>query len=156
MSTAEGDVEVAEGSAAPAPVEVTTTMSVDDALQEVLKKALIHDGLARGLRESVKTLDKRQAHFCVMAESTDEDSVKSLIEALCNEHNIPLIMVPDGKELGRMVGLCKIDREGQPRKIVQLLQLLLPFGRNASTRGRTDASTDGIRLVYRASLYFLS
>jgi hypothetical protein len=40
--------------------------------------------------------------------------------------------------------------------LLQLLQLLLPFGRNASTRGRTDASTDGIRLVYRASLYFLS
>jgi len=40
--------------------------------------------------------------------------------------------------------------------LLQLLQLLLPFGRNASTRGRTDASTDGKRLVYRASLYFLS
>lgn len=41
-------------------VEATTTgqMSVEDALQEVLRRALIHDGLARGLKEAVKALDR--------------------------------------------------------------------------------------------------
>ena len=38
-------------------------MDVNTALQEVLKTALIHDGLARGIREP-KALDKRQAHLC--------------------------------------------------------------------------------------------
>lgn len=33
-------------------------MSIKDALKEVLKTALIHDGLAKGLREGVKALDK--------------------------------------------------------------------------------------------------
>eukprot|EP00160_Parvularia_atlantis_P004337 Unigene1366_Nuclearia_a/m.4338 Unigene1366_Nuclearia_a/g.4338 ORF Unigene1366_Nuclearia_a/g.4338 Unigene1366_Nuclearia_a/m.4338 type:complete len:149 (-) Unigene1366_Nuclearia_a:53-499(-) len=117
----EGDVVDAGSAAGAAPAAEGTaaTMTVDEALRDVLKKALIHDGLVRGVRESVKALDRRQAHLCVMAESTDEQSVKNLVEALCNEHNIHLIKVPDGKELGKMVGLCKIDREGEARKIVR-------------------------------------
>jgi small subunit ribosomal protein S12e len=30
-----------------------------------------------------------------------------LVVALCSEHKIPLIKVPDGKQLGEWAGLCK-------------------------------------------------
>ncbi|KAI9007138.1 40S ribosomal protein S12 [Gaertneriomyces semiglobifer] len=93
-------------------------MSVVEALQEVLKKALVHDGLARGLREAAKALDRRQAHLCVLAENCDEKEYVRLVEALCAEHNINLIKVPDSKQLGEWAGLCKIDREGNARKVV--------------------------------------
>lgn len=33
-------------------------MTVEEALQEVLRRALVHDGLARGLREAAKALDR--------------------------------------------------------------------------------------------------
>ena len=33
-------------------------MTIKDALKEVLSNALCHDGVARGLREAVKALDK--------------------------------------------------------------------------------------------------
>lgn len=106
------EVEVAADSAKKG------SMSVEDALKEVLKKSLIHDGLARGLKECAKALDRRQAHLCVLCESCDEEAYVKLIEALCAEHKINLIKVGDSKKLGEMAGLCVLDREGNPRKIV--------------------------------------
>ena len=60
------EVEVAE------TTEKSGPMSVEDALQEVIKTALVHDGLARGLRECAKALDKREAHLCVLVETVTE------------------------------------------------------------------------------------
>ena len=82
-------------------------MSVLEALKGVLKLALIHDGLARGLREASKALDRRQAHMCVLNEACEEEAYKKLVVALCSEHKIPLIKVPDGKQLGEWAGLCE-------------------------------------------------
>ncbi|CAO3595403.1 50S ribosomal protein L30e-like protein [Absidia repens] len=93
-------------------------MSVEEALQEVLRRALVHDGLARGLKEAVKALDRRQAHLAVLCESCTEGEYIKLVEALCAEHNISLIKVSDAKKLGEWAGLCKIDREGNARKVV--------------------------------------
>lgn len=117
----EGDVHVA----ADAPAG---QMSVEEALQLVLKKSLVNDGLARGLRETVKALDRfvlirisysrREAHLCVLVESCTEKEYIRLVEALCAEHSINLIKVQDAKKLGEWVGLCKIDREGNARKVV--------------------------------------
>lgn len=84
------------------------SMSVLDALKGVLKIALIHDGLARGLREASKALDRRQAHMCVLNEACEEEAYKKLVVALCGEHKIPLIKVPDGKQLGEWAGLCTL------------------------------------------------
>ncbi|MCJ1384646.1 40S ribosomal protein S12 [Xylographa soralifera] len=93
-------------------------MSMLEALKGVLKLALIHDGLARGLREASKALDRRQAHMCVLNEACEEEAYKKLVVALCSEHKIPLIKVPDGKQLGEWAGLCVLDREGNARKVV--------------------------------------
>mmetsp|Transcript_96387 Transcript_96387/g.133675 ORF Transcript_96387/g.133675 Transcript_96387/m.133675 type:complete len:145 (-) Transcript_96387:55-489(-) len=112
------DEEVA---APEAPVEAPASsgpMDVNSALKEVLKKALCHDGVARGLRECAKALDRRQAHLCVLATNCDEPAYVRLVEALCQEHQINLMKVVDNKTLGEWVGLCKLDAEGHPRKVV--------------------------------------
>ncbi|XP_068927899.1 small ribosomal subunit protein eS12-like [Petaurus breviceps papuanus] len=93
-------------------------MDVNTTLQEVLKTALIHASLAHGIHEAAKALDKCQAHLCVLASNCDEPMYVKLVEALCALHQISLIKVDDNKKLGEWVGLCKIDREGKPRKVV--------------------------------------
>ena len=88
------------------------------ALKSVLKKALANDGLARGLHECAKALDKRQAFLCVLASGCSEPAYIKLVEALCAEHDINLIRVQDPKQLGEWVGLCKLDKAGVARKVV--------------------------------------
>merc|ERR1719164_54875 len=95
-----------------------TPMDVETALKIVLKNALIHDGLARGLHECAKALDKGQAQLCVLASSCNEPAYTKLVEALCAEHGINLMKVSDNKQLGEWAGLCKIDKEGAARKVV--------------------------------------
>merc|ERR1712117_431437 len=93
-------------------------MDINTALKEVLKQALISEGLSRGLRESAASLDRRQALLCVLANNCDDPMYKKLVEALCAEHSINLMKVDDNKKLGEWAGLCKIDREGKARKVV--------------------------------------
>merc|ERR1711894_124847 len=112
------DVEIDDAPApAPAPA-LAGPMDITDAIKEILKLAICHDGLARGLREAVKALDKRQALLCILANNCDEQMYVKLIEALCAEHGINLIKVDDNKKLGEWAGLCKIDNEGNARKVV--------------------------------------
>lgn len=111
MSAAGDVIEVAATEAAGA-------ITVEQALREVLRRSLNHDGLVRGLRETVKALDRRAAHLCVLAESCEEKEYIRLIEALCAEHQVQLIKVADAKQLGEWVGLCKIDKNGDAQKVV--------------------------------------
>jgi len=113
MSDIEGDDDV------PSAVVPAGPMDINTAIQEVLKQALITDGLARGVREASKALDKRQALLCILAENCDEPMYKKLITALCMEHGIPLIKVDSNMKLGEWSGLCKIDQEGKARKVVK-------------------------------------
>jgi small subunit ribosomal protein S12e len=91
-------------------------MSVLEALKEVLKKALIHDGLLKGLHECAKALDQRAARLCCLSKSCDNAEYTKLIRALCAEGEVHLIMVDDGKDLGAWCGMAKLNAEGENNK----------------------------------------
>uniref|UniRef100_A0A2K5NIG0 40S ribosomal protein S12 n=1 Tax=Cercocebus atys TaxID=9531 RepID=A0A2K5NIG0_CERAT len=82
-------------------------MDINTALQEVLKTALIHEGLALGIREAAKG----QAHLCVLASNCNELMYVKLVEALCAEHQINLIKIDDNKKLEEW-------EEGKPHTVV--------------------------------------
>ena len=118
---AEIAAEIVDGTEAPveaAPEPVAEPLDPQTALKAVLRTSLFHDGLARGLHESVKALDRREAHLCVLSSECNEPAYMKLITALCSEHSIPLIKVEAGKVLGEWVGLCKFNAEGKPVKVV--------------------------------------
>jgi small subunit ribosomal protein S12e len=120
MSTTEGDA-AKPAETTPTTDDKPTEEKANDpleALRKVLKTSLIHDGLVRGLRQSVKALDKKQGHLCVLAANCAEPNYVALVRALCDEHEVKLIRVPEAKQLGEWVGLCKVDEEGHARKVV--------------------------------------
>ena len=60
---------------------------------------------------------RHHAQLCVLAEDCNQPDYKKLIEALCAEKNVSLLSVPEAKQLGQWAGLCKIDAEGEARKV---------------------------------------
>ncbi|KAE9584514.1 putative ribosomal protein S12e [Lupinus albus] len=106
-----------EPAAAPASVIPGEPMDILTALQLVLRKSLAYGGLARGLHEAAKVIEKHAAQLCVLAEDCDQPDYVKLVKALCAEHNVSLLTVPSAKTLGEWAGLCKIDSEGKARKV---------------------------------------
>lgn len=80
---------------APAAVEApvveaaapTEPLTINDAVQQVLKKALAHDGLSRGLHEAARAIEKGQGQLCVLA---GELSLSSYIQRGCTGLDRPL------------------------------------------------------------------
>ena len=70
------------------------------AVKRVLKNALVADGVIRGLHEAAKHIDAGKAQVVMLAESCNEPAYKKLVQGLCLEKNVPLIDVPDNKQLG--------------------------------------------------------
>ena len=93
-------------------------MDILTGLQLVLKKALTHDGIARGLHEAANAIEKHAVELCVLAEDCNQPDYTKLVQALCSEHNVNLISVPSARKLGEWAGLCKIDSAGNARKVV--------------------------------------
>ena len=111
--------EVMDAAPTEEPEVEVEEMGVLDALKEVLKKALVHDGLRRGLHEGVKALDRHSAKLCCLAKDCDNPEYTKLVRALCDEGGVNLVMVDTGKILGEWCGLCKIDENGEATKVVR-------------------------------------
>lgn len=96
--------EVAVTVETPAPL-LGEAMDIMTALQLVLRKSLAHGGLARGLHEGAKVIEKHAAQLCVLAEDCDQPDYVKLVKALCADHNVNLMTVPNAKSLGEWAGV---------------------------------------------------
>lgn len=55
-----------------------------------------------------RAIEKGQAQLCILAEDCNQPDYKKLIEALCAEHNVNLIAVPENKQLGQWCGVSTL------------------------------------------------
>ncbi|KAJ6428282.1 hypothetical protein OIU84_023662 [Salix udensis] len=68
--------------------------------------------------QGAKVIEKHAAQLCVLAEDCNQPDYIKLVKALCADHGVGLLTVPSAKTLGEWAGLCKIDSEGNARKVV--------------------------------------
>jgi ribosomal protein L7Ae-like RNA K-turn-binding protein len=66
-------------------------MDFAEALPVVVKEAINGRAIAKGLNEACRALDQRHAVLCLLAENCNDANYKSLITALCSEHQISLV-----------------------------------------------------------------
>eukprot|EP01084_Bolivina_argentea_P048123 88686_1 len=103
-----------------APVEIVEDVepeSVEDALRIVIRKSLEVNGLIRGLSEVARSLDRRSAHLCILADDCEDASYKKLVNALCKQNNIDIVTVKERAKLAEWAGLTKVDAEGNIKKV---------------------------------------
>lgn len=120
MDTAMGDVAVEQGAqevAAPVIMEEAVN-SIEEATERVLKEAMAVNGLRIGCNQVVKAIESQEAHVVFLASNVEEKKIAQAITLLAAERKVAVVEVPDSKELGKWAGLCKLDSEGQARKIV--------------------------------------
>ncbi|KAI4839011.1 40S ribosomal protein S12 [Plasmodium brasilianum] len=117
-------------------VEEKAVFDNTTAIQKVIKNALVHDGLKIGIREVIKAIESKEAKVCFLSNVCSEPAYKKLVTALCAEKNIPLFMVDnDSKDLGQWVGLFKLDKEGNARKIIGASSVaIIDFGEESAER----------------------
>mmetsp|Transcript_14871 Transcript_14871/g.16100 ORF Transcript_14871/g.16100 Transcript_14871/m.16100 type:complete len:138 (-) Transcript_14871:149-562(-) len=108
-------------------------LDINSALKVVLKKALVFDGLRRGLHESVKALDRGTARLCILSKDCDNGEYVKLVQALCNESGVHLIMADHGTDIGEWVGLAKLNADGTVKKAVRCsVAVVTDFGEETS------------------------
>ena len=76
-----------------------------------------------------KALDRGAARLCILAKDCDNDEYTRLVQALCSENNVPLIMADEGKVLGEWVGLASYSDDATVRKSVRCsVAVITDFG----------------------------
>ncbi|HDD42404.1 MAG TPA: 50S ribosomal protein L7ae [Nitrososphaeria archaeon] len=72
---------------------------------EVVKLARETGRIRKGVNEVIKSIERGQARFVVIAMDVDPPEIVAFLPTLCDERKIPYIFVTSKKELGEAAGL---------------------------------------------------
>ncbi|PUA31969.1 MAG: 50S ribosomal protein L7ae [Candidatus Terraquivivens tikiterensis] len=72
---------------------------------EAVKIARLTGKTRKGVNEVIKSIERGQAKFVVIAMDVDPPEIVAFLPALCDEKKIPYMFVPSKKELGDVAGI---------------------------------------------------
>eukprot|EP01054_Gregarina_sp_Poly1_P007532 Gregarina_sp_Poly_1__7531@NODE_4207_length_687_cov_555_082258_g2773_i0_p1_GENE_NODE_4207_length_687_cov_555_082258_g2773_i0NODE_4207_length_687_cov_555_082258_g2773_i0_p1_ORF_typecomplete_len154_score22_52Ribosomal_L7Ae/PF01248_26/4_9e16DUF5446/PF17522_2/0_046DUF5446/PF17522_2/1_2e03Neuropep_like/PF15161_6/0_16PucR/PF07905_11/0_13PHP/PF02811_19/3_1e02PHP/PF02811_19/0_83_NODE_4207_length_687_cov_555_082258_g2773_i096557 len=110
--------QMADGSPVVLDIIEEPVTNLEEAIEKSLKLASTDGGVKVGCNQVMRAIEAELAHCVFLATNVEEKAIAKAVTLLAEKKQVPVIEVPDSKELGRWAGLCKIDREGQARKIV--------------------------------------
>ena len=87
------------------------------ALEKVLLQERNKSSICKGLHEVCKSIDQKTAKLVLLAADCDEPKYKQLINALCKTNMVPIYEVESRETLGLWMGMCKIIKKKDAKKI---------------------------------------
>jgi len=72
---------------------------------EVVRMARESGRIRKGVNEVIKSIERGQARFVVIAMDVDPPEIVAFLPTLCDERKIPYIFVASKKDLGEAAGL---------------------------------------------------
>merc|ERR1712166_838255 len=112
------------------------------------RTSLYHDGLARGLHEAVKALDRTEAQLCVLSDSIDQAPYKKLVTALCQDHKIHLISAANSILLVSGPDSASTTPRAPPSRSLAALASLSSSGVRRPPPGSSSSTTSRPRLKW--------
>jgi small subunit ribosomal protein S12e len=81
----------------------------------------------------VKALDRGSARLCILSKDCDNGEYVKLVQALCAESGVHLIMADHGTEIGEWCGLVKYNADATVKKAVRCsVAVVTDFGEESA------------------------
>ena len=96
-----------------------------DKVYEAIEIAKKSGKIKKGTNEATKTIERGIAKLVVVAKNTNPQEIIMHFPLLCQEKNIPLVIVPSKEELGASAGLSiatsaiSIVQEGDAKNLIK-------------------------------------
>lgn len=86
-------------------VTFTPPEELTKATLEAVKIARMTGKIKKGVNEVIKSIERGQAKFVVIAMDVDPPEIVAFLPTICDERKIPYMFVPSKKELGEVAGI---------------------------------------------------
>merc|ERR1711953_1604351 len=140
-----------EAPAAAAPAPVAQGYSVETAVQETLKQAQHRDGLARGLNEAVRALERRDAICCILAENCDEANYVRLMRLFASSTRFPSSRSEttrpsaSGPAFARSTAKARPSRSSDARALLFVRSTTTPPGTSSRSTSRSTKPVSPVK-----------